>query len=92
MEKDKFQFRQWLIPERMRPGILRYIEHGIIPGRFLQAVICNDLQAACGQADDINIYLLPAYVGYFYNHAPAKCWGSPKIMKAWNKKGGTKGR
>ena len=73
------------IPTRMMPGIERYITSGIKPGDFLTAVIDNDLREACGRADDENLRNLPAYVYYFYNEAPALCWGSPERRKAWKK-------
>lgn len=71
------------IPERMMDGIQRYINDGIIPGDFLQAVICNNLREAVGRADDENLVNLPAFVMYFYNEAPGLCWGSKDKMDAW---------
>ena len=78
-----YRFNQYYIPDRMMPGITQYIEQGIRPGSFLQAVISNDLKEAIGQADDENINNLPAYVGYFYNEAPSLCWGSVQRMEGW---------
>ena len=83
MEISKFQYRGKAIPERMHGGIRRYLENRIPPGDFLMAVLCNDLKEAYGRADDENIELLPVYVAYFYNEAPAKCWGSPEKVRAW---------
>ena len=77
------RFRNWYIPARMMPGILRYVEHGEEPGSFLCAIIDNDLTNAVGRADDENIGNLPAFVDYFYNHADSRCWGSPQKRKAW---------
>ena len=71
------------IPERMHGGLTRWIEQGIPPGDFLQAVIKNDLAEACRRADDENQHLLFDYIKYFYNHAPPQCWGSEKNFKAW---------
>lgn len=71
------------IPQRMMPGIRRYIEQGIEPGGFLTAVICNDLKEAVGRADDENLRNLPAFVSYFYNDVPSTCWGSPERFSAW---------
>ena len=71
------------IPERMQGGIERYIERGIPPGSFLQAVIRNDLRAACERADDENQHLLYDYVKFFYVYAPFDCFGSPENYKAW---------
>lgn len=76
-------FREFHIPDRMMGGITRWIENGIQPGDFLWAVITNDLKDAVGRADDENLRNLPAYVSYFYNEAPAACWGSPEKAAAW---------
>ena len=78
-----YRFLDFYIPERMMPGIQRYINEGIPPGGFLTAVIENNLSGACGRADDENIRNLPAYASYFYNEAPSHCWGSPKKMENW---------
>jgi hypothetical protein len=89
MSIDKYSFmNEYSIPERMRGSITRYIEDRAIPGDFLQAVICNNLSEAVGRADDENIRNLPAYVNFFYNHAPFQCWGSSEKMVKWlgNKK------
>lgn len=78
-----YVFNEYHIPERMMDGIERYIEHGIGPGHFLTAVIQNDLTEAVNRADEENMRNLPAYVAYFWNNAPADCWGTPEKMKAW---------
>lgn len=80
------------LPERMRDGIVRYIERGIPPGHFLTAVICNDLKGAFQRADDENTALMRNYVSFFYNYAPGDCWGSKQEMDDWIKKGGLLGR
>jgi hypothetical protein len=79
-----YSFRGMLIPKNMHGGILRYVEHGILPGDFLRAVISNDLREACSRADDINLHNLPAYVSFFYNNTPGSCWGSREKMMAWH--------
>ena len=78
-----YEFREFHIPERMMGGITRYIEHGTKPGSFLEAIIINDLSSAVANADDENIGNIPAYVAYFYNHAPSSCWGSDEKMHNW---------
>jgi hypothetical protein len=65
--------------------------HGLVPGDFLSAVICNDLFGAVGHADSANIKHLPAYVRFFYNVAPAQCWGSADEMRYWKRVGGWNG-
>ena len=75
---------KYQIPERMRPGILRWIEEGIIPGSFLQAVIENDLKSTMMSADIENACIISSYVHFFYNHAPGGCWGSKERVKEWH--------
>lgn len=71
------------IPDHMHASIERWIDSGIKPGRFLTAIISNDLRRACHHADDSNRRCLFEYVYYFYNEAPAECWGSPEKVAAW---------
>ena len=78
-----YKFHQYYISERMMDSIERYTTFHIRPEGFLQAVICNDLKEAIGRADDENMANLPAYIAYFYNDAPASCWGSKENMKLW---------
>jgi hypothetical protein len=78
-----YKFYRWEIPDRMMEPIRRYIENGIKPGDFLTAVIENNLSEAVGNADYENLENLQAFVGYFYNKAPAACWGSPEKVKKW---------
>ena len=82
-ESSGYRFREFYIPKHIIKNIRRYIDHGIIPGDFLQAVIKNDLRGACAWADDENLKNLPAFVAYFYNKSPSACWGSHQKMKRW---------
>lgn len=76
-------FRNFYIPERMMPGLQRYIEDHVPPGDFLREVICNNLKGAVDRADDENIVNLAAYVGFLYNQVPSDCWGSKEKYEAW---------
>ena len=80
-----------LLLAHIRSGIQVYIERGVIPGHFLQAVICNDLSRAFGQADEINRERLHDIVRFFHNEAPGPCWGSREKMHAWAAQGGLSG-
>jgi len=71
------------LPEHIQGGAQRYIEQGILPGDFLQAVICNNLKESFARADDINIHRMFDIVNFFYNEAPSACWGSKKSMRDW---------
>jgi len=69
--------------EYMKGAVQRYIEHGIPPGGFLTAVICNNLSDSFARADENNLAKLHEWVQWFYNEAPSPCWGSQEKMQAW---------
>lgn len=71
------------LPEHMRQAMQYYIEHRILPGGFLTAVLENNLRDAVARADHINKNLLAEYVEFLYNDAPSTCWGSPEKVNAW---------
>ena len=71
------------LPEHIRGATQRYIERGILPGDFLQAVICNDLKESFARADEENIAKMFDIVSFFYNEVPRLCWGSKERMKTW---------
>ena len=87
-----YWFFDTYIPDRMMPGLERYINEGIMPGHFLTAVLENDLAEAFGRADTENLKNMRAYVGYLYNEAPIDCWGSPAKVREWIEMGGLKGK
>jgi len=72
-----------LIPERMQEAIKRYVIDRVKPGRFLTAIITNDLYGAFEAADEENAKLVELYVWWFHNFPPAKCCGSHADMLAW---------
>jgi hypothetical protein len=85
------------LPEHIRGGMRRYIEEGIIPGDFLQAVIKNNLVDSFGKADETNQARMFDIAGFMYNEAPIPCWNSSAknrhvnpddILKNWHEKGG----
>lgn len=76
------------IPEHMREAMLAYVHMGRLTGDFLRAVVSNDLIGAVGRANRQNLPLIPLYVYWFYNRAPAGCVGSPDIVRAWIEQGG----
>ena len=86
-----FSHRGAGIPQRMWPGIVRWVVHGTRPGDFLWAVICNNLSRSCVYADDENLGLLQQYVSFFYNRAPGACWGSEQRAIDWEGLGGLSG-
>ena len=79
-----------LVPEYMRPGIILYIEDGIIPGGFLEAVFANDFLRACQMADETNKQLIHRY-GELLLYCPSQAYGSYRNVQLWNKMGGMNG-
>ena len=80
---DRIDEGAHLIPNHMIGAVRRYIMHGIPPGSFLTAVICNDLREAVARADDDNAAALAGWVRFFYNYAPSGCWGTRERFEAW---------
>jgi hypothetical protein len=64
-------------------GLENYLLHGYMPGGFLTAVICNDLQLACGRADHWNKPRLPEIVNEVFFKLPAQAYGNAERMRAW---------
>ncbi len=79
----KEALRRTNIPDHMHDGILLWVDYGYRPGHFLTAVIENNLAEAVNRADEQSAALLADYVRFFYNYAPALCWGSPEKARAW---------
>ena len=72
-------------------GVKRYIENGIPPGHFLQALFSNDLKETFKRADDNNTAAMSKWVGFMYWEMPAGSHGSPKHVQDWIDAGGLKG-
>lgn len=66
----------------MADAIRRYVENGIHPGGFMEAVLCNDLKGAINRADEINRFALRDIVNWFIWEFPANLWGSNKAYMA----------
>jgi hypothetical protein len=80
------------IPMRMLNPIKAYLDQGLYPGSFLEAVLTGDLVGAILHADDENIKNIPAFVDYFYNMASPDAWGSKEKVNAWIRSSGLMGR
>ena len=78
-----YYLKGFVINERLVESITAYIDYGRPVGDFLKAVICNDLRLAVARADETNLQNLPAFAGFFFNKAPATCWGSAERYSDW---------
>lgn len=76
------------IPGHTQQAIERYVVHGVEPGGFLRACLCNDLFGAVGKADSSNKANLPVIVQFIYNRIPTECYGSSERVDAWTAAGG----
>ena len=80
-----------LIPDHMHDAVIRYVEDGIEPGGFLEAVLCNDLKGAVMRADAINKARLFNWVEFVVWELPASCQGSVEKYQNWIAMGGLNG-
>lgn len=72
------------IPEHLHGGLVRYFKDGILPGAFLQAVLCDRLSQAILRANDrATIVVLKELVTLLVWHAPSTSWGSRAAVLAW---------
>lgn len=76
-------FTGYDIPDHTKGALRRYVEQGLMPGSFLEAVLTNDLMGATGRADPHNIFALKEICMFVYNEIPATAWGSRERMEAW---------
>ena len=73
------------IREDLYGALERYLNHGIMPGSFMTAVLENDLMESFGRADVSNSANLKNIVGYIYNNVPSNAWGSKERVKDYLK-------
>ena len=71
------------IPPFVLTAMRDYVLDSKRPDRFLQAVICNDLHQSCSLADPDLRRELHNITKWFFNVAPADCWGSEEKMEEW---------
>lgn len=88
MSDDQGNLPYEKIPEQFRGGIQRYIQRGIPPGHFLQAVLKNNLTDTISRADDPSLAALKSIVQWLYMEAPGGSWGSPEAYDKIIKQGG----
>jgi hypothetical protein len=71
----------------MQEAFQRYFDHGLEPGSFGMAVLCNDLVSAVLHADPWNKKMLSGTVQWLLDNAPYGSWGDPRLVKEWLSKG-----
>lgn len=88
--KLKLQLQEWSyrgakVPEHLQHGIIAYIVDGITPGAFVTAIVCNDLRRTFQSAAENSVKHIEAIVAFFYQKAPAGCWGDVESMVRWQR-------
>lgn len=61
-----------------------WIGQGRYGGGFMISLLSGDLLAAALNADPANARAFVTIVRWLQYEAPARCWGSPTRMSAWN--------
>ncbi len=69
--------------KEIRESLNRYVEHKILPGGFLTAVLENNLKEAVFRADARNEKRLKDICMVIHWDLPSGCHGSPEKVKAW---------
>jgi len=72
-------FKEYNLPDYMKPGVLRWVIDGVPPGSFLTAVFQNNLRYALMKADEQNSKCLSGWVKFVYHNVPSQCNGSEML-------------
>jgi hypothetical protein len=71
-----------LIPSHSAETLKNYLEHGIPPGGFVEAVLSNNFEAAVRRADSYNKAALSQW-GSVLRSLPKIVWGSRSVVDNW---------
>lgn len=72
-----------MVPEHIREGVKRYVDHHQLSGDFLTAVFENDLGRAAVRADSVNLVMLGDIAKFMVWYVPPICWGSREAVQDW---------
>lgn len=74
----------WLrVPQHLRPGLARYLVHGLHAGGFLKEALSNNLTGAVMQGDATSVAGLRDLVIFLYNYAPNAAYGCDSSYAHW---------
>jgi len=71
------------LPPGLRHAMSEYIDHNILHGGFLYAVLSNNLRDSVQLADSHNLPRIPEIVEWLFSYAPSECWGSRERVDNW---------
>ena len=83
MYKFDLDFTDYEQLRHLEDSLDRYLNHGIMPGGFLTAVLENNLTETFARADSINSVLVRDIVQFMYNRLPIGAWGSAERVTEW---------
>lgn len=66
--------------QAFKDSVRRYVDQKVRPGRFVRAVLANDLFSAVQSADPESLQLLPTFMDFVYNEIPSNVWGSYHVL------------
>ena len=78
----------WEVPQDTRKTIERYLEYGIDPGVFLNALFSDKLTDTFQYADEFNRESIEYCVGFVFWEMPHDAVGSKEKVQAHKEKGG----
>lgn len=76
------------VPDRTIEGLRKYVEEGIPPGHFMEAVLENNLRKALANADSHNLAAIKEIGLLVWNKCPMACWGTRRDVEHWVEEGG----
>jgi hypothetical protein len=84
--------RDWSpIPDHLHWSIRHYVDHGRVPGDFLQGILTNELDKTVDSCASDLFAQVPAILGFLRMHLPQMCWGTGARVADWELYGGLKG-
>jgi len=80
-----------MIPEYYAGSLKDWIEHGWLPGTFLQTMLRHNL-ADVLRHEESKDYQLAQWVIFLDKYVPRQCHGSEEIVRDWAARGGFRGK
>lgn len=90
-QTDPLELNLKELPKHTHHGLRDYVEHGIKPGSFLVAVLCNNLFEAARLADTENRALLANFPMVINRELPTGSFGNHELVNKWILSGGRQG-
>lgn len=70
-------------PKRFKHALFLYVEDGVPPGHFMEAVLAGDLYGAVQRGNEDSLAELTPLVRFIYNQVPGLAWGCYNRIADW---------